>query len=318
MQNNPSQRALDDVIVTAGSTYLDIDAYACMVAMRQLLELLGRRAVACSAAACNYSICDYLRTEGECLTSLPDDFDADSAQYIIVDVSSPEYIRDCVPLERVIAVYDHHTGYEAYWQSRIGQNAQIEFIGAAATLIVREWQKAGLFDRMPRSTALLLIAAILDNTLNLTSAIVTDADREAFAALCQKEHIGDEWCAAYFSAVQDNVEADLRNALFHDVKRLPDHPVLPPRFAQLCVWDAQRSLRRLDEIRDWFGEQEDSWIMNIIDIKRRCSYFVCDDVSLQQVFAALFDVRFDRGVAKAPKSYLRKEIIKAIQQYRLS
>ena len=35
-----------DYIITAGSTYLDIDAYACMVALAELLSLQGKGAVA--------------------------------------------------------------------------------------------------------------------------------------------------------------------------------------------------------------------------------------------------------------------------------
>ena len=56
-------------------------------------------------------------------------------------------------------------------------------IGAAATLIYREWRTYGKEGRMSPATARLLIAAILDNTLNLTSSNTTEEDRETFAAL---------------------------------------------------------------------------------------------------------------------------------------
>ena len=47
-------------IVTAGATYLDIDAYACMIALVELLRLQGAEAVAWSNAPCNYSVCPAL------------------------------------------------------------------------------------------------------------------------------------------------------------------------------------------------------------------------------------------------------------------
>ena len=315
MMNNFSNctASTDHTVVTAGSLYLDIDAYACCIAMKELLELRGVKAAAYSRAACNYSVCRSLIRDGQLLDSLPPEFLSSSTKYIVVDVSDPDYIRDGAPPEQVTEVYDHHTGFEAYWEKRIGKNAHIDFIGAAATLIYHEWEKAGLQDSMSRPTALLLIAAILDNTLDLTSSNTTPEDIRVFDALCNKEQIGDEWRAAYFSEVQDSVEADLKNALYNDVKIIRDHPILPENVSQICVWDAQRIIGRLDEIRQWFNEKWDGWMMNIIDIKRRCSYFVCDDAQLQQVFAQLFGVRFDSGVAKAPKSYLRKEIIKMIQ-----
>lgn len=297
-------------IITAGSTYLDIDAYACCVAMAELLQLKGESVIAYSNAPCNYSVCPSLIEEGQIMKALPSDFREDNAKYIIVDVSDPEFLKGSVPLERIVEVYDHHVGFEAYWENQIGDKSHIEFIGAAATLIYREWKKSGLENKMVRSTALLLIAAILDNTLNLTSSNTTFEDMEAFHELCKKENIDEEWAASYFSEVQASVEADLKNALFNDIKTVRNNDVLPPRVAQICVWDANSILSRLSEIHQWFAESADSWMINIIDIKHHCSYFVCDDRYHQKELERVFDIRFESGVANSPIAYLRKEIIK--------
>jgi inorganic pyrophosphatase/manganese-dependent inorganic pyrophosphatase len=297
-------------VVTAGSTYLDIDAYACCIAMRELLELQGKRAVAWSSARANYSVCPSLTEGGGILTVLPDELAPEDAKYIVVDVSDPDYIKESVPLGQVAEVYDHHVGFEAYWQERIGEGARIEFIGAAATLIYREWKACGLIHRMTARTARLLIAAILDNTLNLTSSNTTAEDKEAFEALCRRAGVTSAWCGEYFSEVQTQVEADLRNALFGDLKRLKDWTVLPPRIAQLCVWDTQRILTRLPELRQWLREGEGCWMINVIDLQHRCSHFLCDDEFYQKEIERIFGVAFEGGVARSEVSYLRKEIIK--------
>ena len=302
------------IIITAGSNYLDIDAYACCVAMQELLHLKGMHAVACSAAPCNYSVCDFLVAAGQLEKALPPDFPADTSDYIIVDVSDPEFIRESVPLDRVLAVYDHHTGFEDYWDSRIGENAHIEFLGAAATLIFREWKSAGMLEHMTRPTALLLIAAILDNTLDLTSANTTPEDRAAFETLCVKAGVGADFRADYFSAVQRSVEADLETALLKDVKTVRSNPVLPEHVAQIAVWDADRILEKLPTIRAWFDRRWDSWMINVIDISRRRSTFVCDDRPCQRALESIFDVRFTQGVAECRRSYLRKEILKTVQE----
>ena len=297
-------------IITAGSTYLDIDAYACCVAMAELLRLKGQNALAYSNAPCNYSICQSLVEKGQILDSLPADCSEEDADYIIVDVSDPDFLKKSVPLHRVVGVYDHHVGFEDYWQERIGEGAQIEFIGAAATLIYREWKKAGLTDKMRPATARLLIAAILDNTLNLTSANTTAEDLEVFRELCQKQNIAQDWCASYFSEVQANVEADLKNAIFGDIKTVRNNPVLPAKVAQLCVWDASSILAKLPVIRRFFDDIQDCWMINIIDIRERCSYFICDDSDHQKAIESVFDIHFQSGIAKSQVSYLRKEIIK--------
>lgn len=298
------------ILITAGSTYLDIDAYACMVAMAELLNLQGENAIAYSAAPYNYSVCGSLVEEGHILRELPAGISAENAKYIITDVSDPEFLKNSVPLDRVAEVYDHHVGFEEYWTSRIGEGTHIEFIGAAATLIYREWKKYGLQDQMKSSTARLLIAAILDNTLNLTSSNTTSEDIETFNELCRKENTDKEWCASYFTEVQKSVEADLKNAIFNDIKYVRNNAVLPPRVAQVCVWNAESILSKLAEIRAFFKDIPEAWMLNIIDIAHRCSYFVCDDEYHQKEIERIFDVRFESGVAESSVSYLRKQIIK--------
>lgn len=295
-------------VVTAGATYLDIDAYACMVAMAELLALKGENAIAYSPAPGNYSVCRSLMEPGQVHKTLPPG--GQDVSYIIVDVSDPAYLQKSVPLEQVAAVYDHHVGFESYWAERIGTNAKIEFIGAAATLILREWKKAGLQARMSVQTARLLAAAILDNTLDLTSGNTTAEDREAFRELCALAGIDEDWRGRYFSEVQRTVEADLKNALLGDLKTLRDNPVLPPLVAQLCVWDADSVLGRMDELRAWFSALPKSWMINIIELKNRCNYFVCDERAYQKKIEGVFDVRFLEGAARTSRTYLRKELIK--------
>lgn len=309
MKNKKTISALTKII-TAGSTYLDIDAYACCVAMTELLQMRGEHAIAYSQAPCNYSVCGSLKEKGKILQDLPANVSAEDVQYVIVDVSDPDFLKSSVPLDRIAEVYDHHVGFEEYWAERIGDGSHIEFIGAAATLIYREWVKAGIQDRMPRPVALLLVAAILDNTLNLTSANTTEEDREVFRILCQRENLTEAWCASYFSQVQASVEADLKNALLNDMKTVRNNAVLPPKVGQICVWDASSILAKLSEIRTFLVDCPDKWMINIIDIQHRCSYFVCDDRRHQKEIENLFDVRFALGVAKTSISYLRKEIIK--------
>ena len=62
------------ILVTAGSTYLDIDAYACAVAMAELLRLEGYEALAYSTATANYSVVPSLSKNGQVLRALPPHF----------------------------------------------------------------------------------------------------------------------------------------------------------------------------------------------------------------------------------------------------
>ena len=297
-------------VVTAGATYLDIDAYACMVAMAELLTLMGKDAVAYSSAPTNYSVTPSLLREGQVLRMLPEDGSFSEARIVVVDVSDPDFLGKDLPLDCVRAVYDHHAGFEGYWQERIGAGAHIEFIGAAATLILREWRQAGLEDKMTRETAELLAAAILDNTLYLSSANTTQEDRDALFTLCSRCGMDDARCASYFAEVQKSIEADLESAILKDVKHVGENPVLPPTVGQLAVFDAQGLLHRLPEICRLFDGRFDGWMLNVIDVGRACSYFVCKDALCKQRIGKVFGVSFEGDVARTERAYLRKEILK--------
>ena len=54
-------------------------------------------------------------------------------------------------------------------------------------------------------------------------------------------------------------------------------------------------------------------MLNIIDIGRRRSFFVCDDPRCQREMERIFDVCFEGSVANCKRSYLRKEILKIVQ-----
>lgn len=170
-----------------------------------------------------------------------------------MDVSAPHFLCKTVPLDQVSEVYDHHTGFEAYWQAKIGTNAHIEFVGAAATLVYRRWKYFDLQNEMSAESVKLLIAAILDNTLNLFSKNTSEEDIMAYEELCQIACVTDRFKADYFSKVQCKVEADLRTALLSDIKYVSGNCILPQKIAQLCVWNAKCILERLTDIRVAWG-----------------------------------------------------------------
>lgn len=301
-------------ILTAGSTYLDIDAYACIVAMTELLQIKGNNVIAFSTAPRNYSVADFLVTEGEITNHLPDN--RDGVKYIIVDVSDPDFLKSSIPLDNVVEIYDHHVGFEDYWNVRLGDNSHIEFIGAAATLIWREWKRDGFQGEISTKSACLLAAAILDNTLNLTSANTTEEDVIAFNELCTYANLDITWRSKYFSEVQKTIEADLEGSLFGDLKNIRDNYALPEKVAQLCVWNAGSILAKISYIRSLFERLNSSWMINVIDIQDHCSYFICDSREQQAKIEPIFNIKFIDSIARTQVPYLRKEIIKTSLKFK--
>ena len=295
-------------IVTSGSAYLDIDAYAGCIACAELLNVLGEPAKALSSAPLNDSICASLRAGHVGLEAhVPDPSDT----FVLVDVSHPAYLDPIVEVERVVAVYDHHSGAEAFWHARLGERARIEHVGAAATQIYEAWLAAGALAQMRPATARLLLAAILDNTLNFGAQVTTARDHAAYAALAPLAGVGDGWPAAYFSECQAAIERDLGNALRNDAKTLSPTAERPAVLAQLVIWDARRIMAHQHaRIRATLGALHADWLLNLVSIDEQRSYFLADNDATRSKVAKALAVDFSGGPAPYERLILRKELMR--------
>jgi inorganic pyrophosphatase/manganese-dependent inorganic pyrophosphatase len=297
-------------IVCVSDNYIDIDGLACMYAYAELLNKIGKPAVAMSQAPLNVSVPSEMRTwpfDIKPVAQQPGD------TFIIVDISNPDWLPAWIDQNRIEEVIDHRPGYAQYWRERIGDGAQIKPIGAAATLIWEKWRAAGRLDQMSEISARLIACAILDQTLDFRAGVTTDRDRAAYDdCLARANFDGDlrEW---YFSNVQAGIEHDLETSIKNDIKTNFEIPSFdaPIDVAQLAVWDgADLWQRRQDDIIKILGES--SWLLNLIDISNGKSQFATNDKSIAKTMTKLTGAQFDEhGVALAERPWLRKEILKA-------
>ena len=295
-------------IITSGASYLDIDAYACCIAYAELLNLQGAPARAVSSAKPNSSVSPTVLGWGAAFQRYtPQANDA----FVLVDVSDHHHFDPLVVLDQVVEVIDHHPGYERYWTERLGAAADIRPIGAAATLVFQRWQAAGLLPRISAQSAALLATAILDNTLNFTGQMTTDADIEAYEVLAQRANLPANWPEQYFLDCQATIEADLQTALAADLKRFNPDSNLPQVFAQMTVWDADALLdRHRNEICAWMAGQGEDWLLNVISIRDGQSCLLAEPQVSQQTLNRLLPLQWRAAVAVVKPSMLRKELLK--------
>ncbi|HJQ08805.1 MAG TPA: DHH family phosphoesterase [Candidatus Saccharimonadales bacterium] len=298
-------------IITAGSGYVDIDAYGGCIAYAELLNLQGEQAQAASNAALNASIPPSVRAWQAPFTLGYKPAAEDT--FTIIDTSDPEFLDKMTALDRVDEVIDHHPGFEAYWQKRLGDKADIEMAGAACTMIFERWEQAGLVPKMSQTSARLLICGTLDNTLNFKAKITTNRDHHAYEQLQCIADLAHDWPAQYFSECQQAITKDLSAALRDDRKIMAFKQFVKPLgVGQLVIWDASSILaNNLEQIRTTMDEMAQPWFVNIVSIAEGKSYLVCHDVSLRPWLENLLQVHFTQNVAPANRLWLRKEILKA-------
>lgn len=295
-------------IVTSGCKYIDIDAYAGCVAYAELLNMKNLHAKAVCTAPWNESITSTVRSWNAPLETvyLP----AKQDTFTLIDISEPKYFENFVVLDRVDEVIDHHLGFEVYWQKRLGQNAHIEFIGAACTLVYESWKAAGLVDKMSVTCARLLVCGILDNTLNFGAKITTDRDKQAYKALFAKSNLPDDWAAQYFLECQDAMLQDIAAAVAKDTKNLTYKTFEQPiNVGQLAVWDGKTVVANYQaKLQKALASLSPNYYVNLISVGEGKSYFITDNVAVQEWLSKMLGIHFNGSVATADRLWLRKEI----------
>ena len=297
------------MVITVGKSYIDIDGYASAIAYQKLLTLQGIEAKFVSNAMLNYSITNSLLNTGYGI----DDYQVtDNDEFIILDLSNKNYFPEFVNEDKIVEIIDHHPGFETYWSKRLGNKALIKPIGSVATLIVEKYEQANLFNQIDANLAKLLMAAILDNTLNFTAKITTSKDIETYQKLANLIN-NEDFASNYFLEVENTIITNLNEAIKNDIKITHINDWLPDSFGQLTIWDA--SLIKETELRRIMDSYSDKWLMNLISLKDNTSYLiVSNNMVLDKLNQFLKGDNIDLGLILKP-AMLRKEIMqKAIQQ----
>lgn len=294
-------------IVTSGAPYIDIDAYACMVALSELLNTQGTMAKACSTSIVNESVTRKVRSWGRisCKEMVsPED------RFIIVDASNPKCLDRIVQFENIERVIDHRSGFAKDWAST-GVKLQIEEVGAMATCIYEEWHKSGLVPKLSKTSARLLFTAIIENTLDLQARITTDRDRRAYEDLRGLARLPKGWPMEYFADVTEAIMSDLKQSIINDSKDYYSKNIDNElQFIQLSVWDIDTALSIVHESLLSESQQSEVWLMNLIGVKQNRSYLISSDSRVTEWIKSITDIHnVDNNVCIAERIYLRKEII---------
>ncbi len=291
------------LVLTVGNSYVDIDGYASCIAYRELLKMRGEEAMFVTDALFNYSITNSLLES----SYIKDDYTvSEEDTFIVLDLSNKEYFPRFVKEEKIVELIDHHRGFEEYWNSKLGDRAIIESIGAVATIIVEKYEQYNMFQKMDKKIALLLMAAILDNTLNFTADITSDRDIRAYKRL--QELTGEiDYADIYFKESQEAILNNTEEAIVNDIKYQKENDKLPKIIGQLTIWDINDLNHSI--IRQIMNNKGSNWIINIISLKDNISYIMCSDDAIEKDMILLLNGEQKKGFVVLKPAKLRKEIM---------
>lgn len=298
------------IIVTSGARYIDIDAYAGIIAYAKLLNLKGENAIAYSSSPLNESVTNSIRNSKYTISNQINLTDND--EFIILDVSDPDFFDKSVDMARIIQIIDHHYGFEDYWNSKSNVDTIIEKIGSVATIIFELYEKENLLEDLDKDMCLLLMSAILDNTLNFKAKVTTSRDIEAYKKLEKLSNSNFNYAEFYFNECENEINKNLKEAILNDTKLDNSSGKVPPVFSQLTVWDASSILDDINLIYESLNTFKKPWLMNLISLKDGKSYLISNDDNIKLNLETTFNCKFINDITILSNVWLRKEIIKKL------
>lgn len=300
----------EKIIITSGKKYIDIDAYGAMFAYQSLLKDEGYEVYVSTTAYLNESIPSLITDLNFRFDELPD---SKNLNYIVLDVSHPDFIDTFVNHNNIIEIIDHHVGYEEYWNSLNIKN-QIEFIGSVCTIIYEKIISSKKEYLLTKDICKILSSGILDNTLNLKSKNTTKRDIEAYNDLLLKGNLPSNWSHLYFESCYKEIKNDLINVIKNDTKIEDTNTMLPLVLGQLIVLDIKDITDNMDKVKQAFSEYQD-WFFNIISLSDGKSYILTSNNKVLNNLLKLFPSTTKDNFIILDNFILRKEIIKKAKEY---
>ncbi|OGM13179.1 hypothetical protein A3D84_05400 [Candidatus Woesebacteria bacterium RIFCSPHIGHO2_02_FULL_42_20] len=295
------------IIVTSGTKYTDVDVLACATAYSDLLNLLNKPATAVLYGPLNASITKTVKSWKLNYKSRHSPKPKDC--FVLVDTSNPDVFLNKVNLDNVIEIYDHHFGWEKYWSAKLGRNSHIEHVGACATLIWEEFRKKKLTNKVSKTSARLLLTAIVSNTLNFKSSVTINRDKNAYKELSKYARLGNNWAQKYFREVEENVYQNPDASLKNDSKGLSDIAI-----GQIELWDSSKFFSKYlpiaKKVLTGFGNPK--WFLTSPSISEGVNYIYSENDEVKFLLSKHIGAKFEGDIGKTRKLWLRKEILKVL------
>jgi inorganic pyrophosphatase/exopolyphosphatase len=298
------------VLVTA-KLNPDLDGTSCSLAYADLLRQLGDDAEGWVTGQPQPETKYFIAKYNIKIPVRPDKSSGNWDKFILVDASSMKGMPKVVIAERVIESIDHRTGEP----EKEFPNAKIqnELIGAAATIVVERFIKAG--KKIQTDHARLLYGAIYHNTLNFIATNATQRDKEAAGYLESNFGLGENIILEMFDYATREVEGNVRVALENDAKEFGTGWKIGAY--QLIMWGkgifTQTELIE-EGVRDLKIKMEANWsFVNIVDLQTKKSHIFVTGSEGEQVLSKALNVKFENNWSILP-ALLRKQIMPKIYQ----
>jgi len=292
---------MNKTIVTSGQRYTDIDGLASAIAYKEIEP----KSLVVLPGPLNQSVTATIKKWPlDFVTNLP----PGNYNFVVVDISEPEWIANFVKKDKIIKIYDHRFGFNNYWQKKLGKNVKIEMVGACATLIWEEIKRNK--KKINQIPANLLYTAIVSNTLNFKASVTTPRDLKAIKEIKPSTSLPANWIEKYYQEVEKGIYQDPIKAILGDTKGTTDVVI-----GQIELWDSRNFINKyLKEIKtamESYGNP--NWFFSSPSISEGKNYLFAKSKNTKKKLREIIGASFKGNLGTTRKLWLRKEILKELQ-----
>jgi inorganic pyrophosphatase/exopolyphosphatase len=229
-------------------------------------------------------------------------------QIILVDVSNLDGLNGSIEPDKVIEIIDHRKVNEVH--KFLNAKLQIEFVGAAATLIAEKYIQDNI--EISKESAILIYSAIISNTLNFKGTVTTDRDRRAAEWVNQTAQLSESFWKELFLAKSDLSGLKLKQRIHFAGFVMGNKKV---SIAQIEMIGArklvkERGLEIIQIINDLAGKvNSDLIFLNIIELEEEKNYFVVTNDITKKVLEKVLNINFVGNIGEKSGLILRKQIV---------
>ncbi len=234
-----------------------------------------------------------------------DNFDS----VIIVDVSSLNLLEGKIPPEKVVEVIDHRKLHEL--EKFPNAKGQIELVGAVATLIAEKFMEGNV--EISKESAVLLLGAVISNTLNFKGDLATERDRKAYDWLFLRAGVTKDFPKELFLAKSDLSGEKLINRMRSDFswresasKSVGIDQIEIIGAADLVknrIGEMVEELKKMQEVT-----KLDFIFLNLLELEDAYNFFITHDSGTKILLEKTMGVKFEGDVARTTKLIMRKQI----------
>lgn len=224
----------------------------------------------------------------------------------IVDTSNPAELHDLTSCT-IGSIVDHHklSGLTTSEPVRV----TVEKVGSTATILNTMITLTGVTP--PKEVALLMLGAIISDTLNLTSPTTTELDRQAVQRLAPIAEVeADELAKLQFAAKSDLTGQSPSAIVTADSKvyemgieklHIGSHETADPSVALSMISELKTALATHVTAQGLTGG-----LFFIVDILKSEAHLIASDERMQEIASRAYACTFTNGIAHLPGVVSRK------------